>query len=202
MEALLAQKGVHAVGGGLLLVLRVQHLLQRPTAKPRQHIRQQDHHHLLAGIHPLRKPIFMQNASNKNIEGICHSEHNNASLLAAYQVVMNHQQKFIVFYDSFVELVGIFSNAINETQRLITLKKGLRLTGESIVFNNENATFALYVKAPSSTFIFVSAPGFLSTSQLEIPNCEGSHITDVFWLKERLIALDSSLYFYDLTHER
>ena len=78
----------------------------------------------------------MQNASSKNIEGIYHSEHNNANLLAAYQVVINHQQKFIVFYDSFVEMVGIFSNAVNETQRLVTLKKGMKITGESIAFNN------------------------------------------------------------------
>lgn len=78
----------------------------------------------------------MQNASSKNIEGIYHSEHSNVSILAAYQVVVSHQQKFVVFYESFVELVGIFSNAINETQRLVTLKKGLKITGESIVFNN------------------------------------------------------------------
>jgi hypothetical protein len=34
-----------------------------------------------------------------------------------------------------VELVSTFNNAISDTQRLITLKKSLKLNKDSIVFN-------------------------------------------------------------------
>ena len=36
----------------------------------------------------------------------------------------------------------------------------------------------------------------------EIDNTTERQITDIFWVKQRLIALDSSLLFHDLTHNK
>lgn len=35
-----------------------------------------------------------------------------------------------------------------------------------------------------------------------MPATTSLRLEEVFWLKERLIGVDSSLFFYDLTHEK
>jgi hypothetical protein len=115
--------------------------------------------------------------------------------------VVPQNNKLLVFFDSAVELASTFNNSIGHCQRLLTLPASApRITTNNIVIGPDNAAFALLLQQESSTALYYTSGA--GVSHISIPASGSLRLEEAFWLKERLLGVDSSLFFYDFTHER
>lgn len=113
-------------------------------------------------------------------------------------VVPQKNNKCLVFYDQAVEAVTLSNNAISHCQRLLSLPSAI--TPQSIALSNDNAQFAILTHQESAASLYYLTSA--GVTHVEVPATKALRLEEVFWLKERLIGVDSSLFFYDLTHEK
>lgn len=77
--------------------------------------------------------------------------------------------------------------------------------GESIIepwnisYNAKSQAVAILLEEEEKQQIYIYTYGE-GAQEYQVERTEQSWMTDVFWLGERVIALDSQLIFYDITH--
>lgn len=76
-------------------------------------------------------------------------------------------------------------------------ERGIELT--SLSFNQKQQSLAMLVDEGETQSIYVYKLGE-NVQHFEISKTERCWMTDVFWLGQRVMALDSMFLFYDLTH--
>ena len=103
---------------------------------------------------------------------------------------------FLVFYVDSVELATPSGGNITHCLRLLSLPA----LATAPVVSSDNSAFALLLHHPHATDLFYSTP--TGVSHIQTPSTPALRLQEVFWLKDRLIGVDSSLFFYDFTHER
>jgi hypothetical protein len=113
--------------------------------------------------------------------------------------VVPQRNKCLVFYDDAVEAATISNNAITHSKRLLTVPTAA-INAQSITLSHDNTQFAILSHQESTVSLYYSTP--TGVTHVEVPITATLRLEEVFWLKERLIGVDSSLFFYDLTHEK
>lgn len=114
-------------------------------------------------------------------------------------MVTQKNNKCLIFYDQVVEGVTISKNTISHCQRLLSLPNNV-ITPQSITLSHDNSHFAILINQESADSLYYSTSA--GVTHIEVPATTSLRLEEVFWLKERLIGVDSSLFFYDLTHEK
>jgi hypothetical protein len=81
---------------------------------------------------------------------------------------------------------------------LLIKKKDLKIESSSITFSQQYSKFSLLLHGLTKTSIYIYSQGTLSHFECD----RSTQISDLLWLKDRLVAFDSQLHLTDISHEK
>lgn len=109
---------------------------------------------------------------------------------------------FFVHRINTIELIELEDKQFKCMKQLLEIREGERIDNVNIKINKKQNKIGLIVEGAAKVSIYIFGLSNKDYSLFEIVKNGEETITDIFWLGDRLIALDTSLNFYDLTHNQ
>ena len=107
----------------------------------------------------------------------------------------------MIFYEKSLEILSSFNNCINEVE---TIVKFSSLKRQNIAYSEKYNKFAVLESGEGKDNVYIKSfeKDRSAVSHYEIPHTGGQRIKDLFWIDERLVAVDDNLLFYNITHDK